>query len=269
VHLLLTRFNTAVSFAPAAKRLDPDWLTGRLGLFERYCFPSVASQRNAEFKWLVFFDAASPKWFREKIAAFGPLVTPIYIDGPATDQVIAKMVIQTGFVSSPYLITTRLDNDDAISTDHLASVQRAFHKQDREFITFPLGLQSFHGHLYGVYWPSNPFLSLIEKVGDNAPPTTVLCVAHDRLGAKNKSRRVLTSSKWLQVLHGSNVANVLRGWPRLNSRSHPKFSVAWPEEPTADSMAARIHFSAQRLIVRAGNMAAKAAVRRKTEFDSP
>ena len=46
--------------------------------------------RNSE--WLVFFDAVSPAWFKERIATFEPLVTPIYIDGPATDEVIARKV---------------------------------------------------------------------------------------------------------------------------------------------------------------------------------
>src|ERR1700676_2294534 len=98
-HLLLTRFNTAVNFAPFAKRLETSWLIARLELFERYCLPSVAGQRGAEFRWLIFFDAASPGWFKEKISTFEPLVKPIYIDGPATDEVIARRVVKTGLVS--------------------------------------------------------------------------------------------------------------------------------------------------------------------------
>jgi hypothetical protein len=269
VHLLLTRFNAAMDFAPSPKRLETKWLTARLALFERYCLPSVAGQRGTEFQWLVFFDAESPAWFKTKISTYEPLVRPIYIDGLATDEVIVRKVLETGLVSSPYLVTTRLDNDDAISDDHLASVQRAFRRQDREFITFPFGLQSFHDHLYNVYWPSNPFLSLIEKVGDNGQLTTVFCVAHDRLGEANRSKRVLRSSKWLQVLHDSNHANALRGWPRLSSRSHPRFHVVWPEKPAADSIVSRLRFSAQMYLVRAGNLMTKITARRKIECDSP
>jgi hypothetical protein len=266
-HVLLTRFNTAVNFAPSAKRLQVDWLTARLALFQQYCLPSVAGQRGAEFEWLVFFDAESPEWFKEKIASFEPLVKAIYIDGPATDEVIARRVVETGLVSSPYLVTTRLDNDDAISIDHLASVQNAFRRQDREFITFPFGLQSFNDHLYNVYWLYNPFLSLIEKVGDNRDITTVFCVAHDHVGRENNLRRVLKSSQWLQVLHSSNLANALRGWPRLGSRSHPYFQVLWPEEPEADSISRRLRFSARAYMNRA-TLAAKARAQRKVQKDS-
>jgi hypothetical protein len=266
-HLLLTRFNTAVNFAPSAIRLDADWLAARLALFERYCLPSVAGQEHAEFQWLIFFDAASPGWFKEKIATFSPLVKPIYIEGAATDEVIARKVLDTGLVISPYLITTRLDNDDAISKDHLASVQKVFRQQDREFITFPFGLQSFRGHIYSVCWPSNPFLSLIEKVPDTQKVTTVFCVAHDRVGCANKLRRVLRSSQWLQLLHSSNLANSLRGWPRLNSRIHPSFRVDWPEKPSADSFADRLRFAGRAYITRTG-LKVKATTRRKIRKDS-
>jgi Putative rhamnosyl transferase len=262
-HLLLTRFNTAVDFAPSPKRLDPNWLTARLALFEQYCFPSVAGQESADFQWLVFFDSASPVWFKERISTFEPLVKPIYIDGPATDEVIARRVVETGLVTSPYLISTRLDNDDAISKDHLASVQNAFHQQDREFLMFPLGLQSFHGHLYNVYWPSNPFLSLIEKPSKNGQVTTVFCVAHDRVREHNNCRTVLRSHQWLQVLHDSNLANALRGWPRVNSRFHPSFRVAWPKQPIVDSIATRLRYAGQGYIARAGKLIAGTAVRYK------
>ena len=65
-HLVLTRFNTAVGYAPSAKRLDSAWLRTRLAMFERYCLPSMAAQRGAAFQWIVFCDAKSPEWFREQ-----------------------------------------------------------------------------------------------------------------------------------------------------------------------------------------------------------
>jgi hypothetical protein len=259
-HLLLTRFNTALQFAYSPVRLNSEWLHARLALFQRYCLPSVAGQRNAEFHWLVFFDAESPQWFKEKVASYEPLVEPIYIDGLATDEVLARKVAERGIETSPYLITTRLDNDDAISRDYMASVQLAFRGQNREFISFPFGLQSFRGHLYNVYWHSNPFLSLIEKVGQSGNITSVFCVAHDRVTERNSLKKVLSAPRWLQVLHGSNLANVLRGWPRLNSLSHPNFNVAWPEMSEPDSLGIRFRFFAEVCGVRADRMVKKLGV---------
>ena len=163
-HLVLTRFNTATDFAPARMGLQTEWLASRLSLFEQYCLPSIAGQRGADFQWLVFFDAESPDWFRKKIEAFRPMITPMYIEGEASDAVIVDSIKAAGLVKTPYLLTTRVDNDDALAKGHLARVEHAFKEQQREFLEFPFGLQLFRGHLYNVYWPSNAFLSLVEKV---------------------------------------------------------------------------------------------------------
>jgi hypothetical protein len=260
-HLLLTRFNTATDFAPSRLGLQTEWLAARLKLFEQYCLPSVAGQKGADFHWLVFFDAASPAWLRDKVAAYGPLLTPIYVDGEATDQVIADLVLATGLVTSPYLLTTRLDNDDALASSHMARVEGAFNYQEKEFVEFPFGLQIYRGHLYQVYWPSNPFLSLIEKVQSGNRFTTVLCVPHNRVRSAGPVKTIWGSAQWLQVLHGSNLLNALRGWPRLRSRRHPGFAVRWPEAPGTDSIVNRVGFSAAGYSTKANKLAGKLATR--------
>ncbi|HEY5213610.1 MAG TPA: glycosyltransferase [Acidobacteriaceae bacterium] len=248
-HLILTRFNTAVDFAPPATGLDDAWLKSRLLLFERYCLPTVAAQRHATFKWLVFCDAASPAWFKEKMSSYGDLVSPLYIDGPATDEVIARSVAAAGLVSSSYLITTRLDNDDGLGRDHLRLIQRAFKQQDREFLVFPLGLQLYRGRLYHCYWKSNPFLSLVERVKGDGYFTTVLCVEHDRVRTTGKVRNIISAPQWLQVIHGSNLLNVLRGWPRVSRRALTAFSIPLANEGS-DTIATQLRFSTAAFITR-------------------
>ncbi len=175
-HLVLTRFNTILSFAPPPQRLQRDWIEQRLAPFEQYCLPSMAAQRDVEFTWLMFMDAESPDWLREKMQSYAPLVVPVWIDGPLTDEVIASSIAATGLVRTPYLITTRIDSDDAFASNHLALVQSAFAKQERQFLDFPFGLESYRGHLYNRYWPSNSFISLIEKVqSETALPLSIAC----------------------------------------------------------------------------------------------
>ncbi len=248
-HLILTRFNTAVDFAPSAKGLDDEWLKARLLLFERYCLPTVAAQRNVTFRWLVFCDAASPAWFKEKMSSYGELVSPIYIDGPATDEVIARSVAATGLVSSSHLITTRLDNDDGIGRDHLRLIQGAFKQQDREFLIFPLGLQLYRGRLYHCYWKSNPFLSLVERVKGDGSFTTVMCVEHNLVRTAGKVRNIISVPQWLQVIHGSNLLNTLRGWPRISRRGPSAFSIPFPKEGP-DTVATQLRLSAASFFTR-------------------
>jgi hypothetical protein len=256
-HLILTRFNTAVGFAPSARGLDQDWLKARLLLFERYCLPSIAVQRGASFTWLVFCDAASPEWFKHKMASFGTLVSTVYIEGPATDEVIAWTVAATGLVSNPYLITTRLDNDDALGKDHLKLIQRAFQWQEREFLLFPFGLQSYRGQLYNVYWKSNPFLSLIERVQEDGTFTTVMCVEHNRVRMAGKVRSIIYAPQWLQVIHGSNLLNTLRGWPRISSRDPSAFSIHWDEARESDTIVAQFRYSVAALAERGKKLGEK------------
>ncbi len=242
-HLVLTRFNTAVGYAPSSRRLESGWLRSRLELFEQYCLPSMAAQREARFRWIVFCDMHSPDWFREKMASFQPLVTPFYVDGWLTDERIGSSIAEAKLVQTPYLITTRLDNDDALASGHLTAVQGAFREQEREFVEFPVGIQSFRGHLYTVFWLSNPFLSLIERVGQGNQFTTVCCVRHDQVRSAGKIRSLVRTPQWLQLLHEDNLGNTLRGWPRLKSHTHPDFEVLWPLTKASDSLSQRVMFA--------------------------
>ncbi len=248
-HILLTRFNTSVGFAPSQNGLDRNWLEARLILFERYCLPSVATQVCSNFKWLVFCDEDSPKWFKERMAAYGELLLPVYIAGPATDHVIARSVVTSGIVSSQYLITTRLDNDDAIGADHLRLVQQAFMRQIRTFLVFPFGLQLYRGQLFNTYWQSNPFLSLIEKVSTEGLFTTVMCVEHNLVRTAGEVQCIFSVPQWLQVIHGANLQNSLRGWPRLSRREPSAFRILSLKE-VSDSMLTRLCFSTKALIAR-------------------
>jgi hypothetical protein len=261
-HLLLTRFNTAIDYAPSAKGLNEDWLRARLLLFEQYCLPSVAAQRTAAFTWLVFCDAASPGWFRHRMESYSPLLSPVYIDGPATDQVLACSVREAGVVATPYLATTRLDNDDSIGRRHLQIIQEQFHHQDREFLVFPFGLQLFREQLYNVYWRSNPFLSLIEKVQPGNSFTTVLCVAHDKVHSAGKVRSITSRPQWLQVIHGENLLNTLRGWPRFSRALPEDFPIHWPDGVYAELIAEQLELSAKSFLARGKKLAGKFMDRR-------
>ena len=248
-HLLLTRFNTSLEFSPSLKRLDRKWLEARLILFEQYCLPSVVTQSCPNFKWLVFCDADSPKWFKEKMDAYGDLLLPVYIEGPATDQVIARSVATAGIVSSQYLITTRLDSDDAIGANHLRLVQRAFKRQSRTFLLFPFGLQLYRGQLFNTYWQSNPFLSMIERISTDGSFTTVMCVEHNLVRTAGEVQCIFSVPQWLQVIHGANLQNILRGWPRLSRREPSAFRNLSLEQVSA-SMLTLLSYSTMALMMR-------------------
>ena len=143
-HLILTRFN--VRWAPASE-LSESWLQHRLDLFRRHCQPSVAGQTATDFRWLVFIDHASPPWLRTAIEACEPA------EVVECDQVFSPDVASS--LVAPHarrghdLITTRLDNDDAIAFDFLERLgDAATPTAELAFINFNNGLQLSEGRLY-------------------------------------------------------------------------------------------------------------------------
>ncbi|HOF39809.1 MAG TPA: glycosyltransferase [Candidatus Hydrogenedentes bacterium] len=209
-HFILTRFNVRERPSDTQLVTDPQWLNHRIILFEQFCFPSVKAQTCANFRWLVFFDEATPDEFKERFQAYHLEFSnfePIYLTEHNPDTV-TQAVRQRLAPDTPFVITTRLDNDDALCRDFIQRVQTEFHHQDAEIINFPFGYIWFKGRLYLYRDSSNPFTTLIEKNGDFS---TVLARWHTRLSEIAPIRQAKGKPAWLQVVHGKNRKNRVRG----------------------------------------------------------
>lgn len=126
-HLLLTRFN--VKCNATGLGLDQAWLNHRFELFDQFCYPSVYSQSNQHFKWLVFFDTETPEFFKEKVNKFShwenfiPVYTDlIFKDDGNFPEELRKKITRYINPESEYLITTRIDNDDVICKQYIAMI---------------------------------------------------------------------------------------------------------------------------------------------------
>ncbi|SDB79882.1 Putative rhamnosyl transferase [Raineyella antarctica] len=205
--------------------MGEDWLRYRLAFFWDAAHPSVAAQRDADFTWLVMFDDRCSDAFRqdvEELAADGVFV-PIWTHEPFWDDRFASHVAARS--TAPYVITTRMDSDDAIAVDFLASVQRQFEHQDLLFVDFVRGLQiDRRGWVYRHDQLSNPFLSLIERRPSDAPPRTVfLASQHPRARRYAPVREVKAPPMWLQVIHDANIANLVNGTRVSPSQANDRF----------------------------------------------
>lgn len=246
-HVILTRFNVATNYADPGKGLEEEWLRHRVELFMKYCWPSIQAQREKRFHWLIFCNADSPAWFKQHMDGLTHGCTPVYVQGLINNQVYGRAIQERGLSTAPYLITTRLDNDDALSKTYVSLIQRSFKPTEQEFLLFPLGLQLFREHLYGLCWLDNPFYSMVEKVASSGELKTVLCCRHGDIYTTAPVRRLWRNSQWLEVVHGKNVSNSLRGWPKLASRSHSNFSMLPADGVPPDSLWDRAMFSAERI----------------------
>src|SRR5690606_22980542 len=118
-----------------------------------------------------------------------------------------------------YLITTRIDNDDAFNIKAIEYIQDHFAHQDLLFLNFPIGycLKDRTNQLSLNGSKSNPFISLIEKVTwKNQEPIvrTVRCMNHSHLSQIGTIKQIAVKTPmWLQVIHDLNIVNKLRGKP--------------------------------------------------------
>ncbi|MGI6460291.1 MAG: glycosyltransferase [Candidatus Hydrogenedentales bacterium] len=209
-HFILTRFNVRERPNDTQLVTNPQWLNHRIILFEQFCFPSVKAQTCTNFRWLVFFDEATPDEFKDRFQAYHrdfPNFEPIYITEHNPDTV-AQAVRQRLAPDTPFVITTRLDNDDALCRDFIERVQAEFRHQEAEIINFPFGYIWFKGRLYLYRDPSNPFTTLIEKA---EPLRTIVARPHRKLAELAPIRQAGITPAWLQVVHSSNKRNRLRG----------------------------------------------------------
>ena len=213
-HLVLTRFNVRWHNASNVTGISDRWLTERIQLFETYCYPSLYQQTNQSFKWLVLLNSQSPDWLKEKMSDYAQWrnFVPIYLDVPLLPEEIgcpAELISAISAQVPPshtHLITTRIDNDDAISKDYIQRVQDCFSGQDSQGIVFPIGYQLFNGCLYVECSIGNHFSSLIETYRPDSFKT-VLAKPHSRLRELTTVQQIWARPTWVEVIHGDNLGN--------------------------------------------------------------
>jgi hypothetical protein len=212
-HLMLTRFNVASPGREQAIRLKPGWLDGRFELFRKLCLPGVASQTRQDFDWFIFFDEQTPDRYRDEIARlqaiypFHAEFTPLF----EMEQIVPHL-LQRG-ESAEWLLTTRLDSDDVLAIDHVSRLRELVETPKHQVINFRRGailsIKSDQPQLYRVEDEANPFASLMEPL--TAEASTIWAAKHEDIERIGAVRQVDGAPAWLQVVHGGNVSNRVKG----------------------------------------------------------
>jgi len=123
-HFLVTRFNVRLPFGGRVN-LDPRWLDHRHALFERFCLPAVTGQSTKAFRWLLLCDARTPEPHRSRLEGYERVSNAeiIWVDDEVQAGLRAAVAARLGH--GTHVITSRLDNDDAICRDFVERVQEA------------------------------------------------------------------------------------------------------------------------------------------------
>lgn len=205
-HFLITRFNYGWLDNVAKSRTGtavntPQWLEERVRLFETFCLPSVLGQTCQDFTWVLQFDPQTPV---EILDRYKTTSNVEIIQEPIADY-FAQVKRE-----KPFLLTSRLDNDDALHQSYIEAVQSCFAEKtqllDSRGLQFDRSRDRFHTD--GRRKPNSPFLTLIEKL--DGDPKTVHYADHAKMRRHFPARR-LKQRLWCQVVHETNLLNRIRG----------------------------------------------------------
>ena len=222
-HFILTRFNLQTNFWDKDKNrkevLDDSWLKVRIELFLKFCLPSVVGQTTKNFSWFIFFQKGTEKDLSEVLEQLEKydFIIPVFCENYEGFRENKGKIISKYLKSeSEFLISTRLDNDDAIAKDFVEKVHGVYYdNKEKEFvIDFPWGLcldVNQSPQLSAYKHVSNQFISFVEKTHKGKEPRTVLSHEHYAWQKIAEFISIEEKNMWLQVSHDRNITNRLEG----------------------------------------------------------
>lgn len=218
-HFILTKFNLGLYTEPVidktGKPLRADrWMEHRLQLFAKYCFPSITNQVNQEFTWLLLLDPKTPAKYLSTLQNYKKNYPRIRLCiGGWFDHHLKQLLKK----DTAFLITTRLDNDDALHRKAINYIQKSFAEDKCQLVGFPLGYHLAGKQLYLNKSGSYSFLSLIEKarrINGELKIKTVRCPQHLQFYKSSPIKLLRPDTPmWLQVIHDRNLVNQAKGRP--------------------------------------------------------
>lgn len=216
-HFILTRFNLLIF--KKDKEGNPvrtaEWFEHRFSLFEKYCLPSIENQTSKIFEWIVLFDSSTPDRFQEKVNKYKEQCSqliPVYVSpkgGQYFAQIFRDEVVKR--LHCQRVITTYLDNDDALDIHLIEDIQRrAAALLDGTFISYDKGYQLFtdYNYVMRIRYPRNHFLSVIEEAGVGVK--TIYGYGSHYYISKIpdvKIEHVKNQPMWCEVIHEKNMGN--------------------------------------------------------------
>lgn len=225
--VLLTRFNFNLPEFRKVGGLVSDtqyreWLDKRNELFLDVCMKSVLAQVQKPTAWLVGFNGAETESVSPVLKAIErhDWIKPVFqMNNESPLEVIRNEMKTLVSVSTRYVCTSRLDNDDALAIDYFKSLMEAVQgimsaeQEIPRWITFPFGVQ-WDGRTCRLFpQNNNAFISYLEDADRvrSGLARTAYAVNHSKLFGNEAVNQVISyKPMWLQNVHSSNVSNKAR-----------------------------------------------------------
>ncbi len=208
-HYILTRFNAGLYGPNPWKRADPQaWMDHRMRLFTTITLPSMAGQSCQDFTWLVLMDRRTPERYVRELERFACPTMKLIFEQP--DHPDWRQGLSPGRYD---LMTTRIDNDDALYRDAVKDIQDAWRARSQTqakpwLIVFPFGLilDLADRRMWVMEYWFNNCLTLVEDLQDSG---TVYRWQHCQIPGEVPRLCIQEKPYWLQVVHSQNVLNAI------------------------------------------------------------
>ena len=245
-HIIITQFN--LKNIGVGSTLNPtewiEWNEYRFQFFEKYTLPSLLNQSVDNYTWVLFFDKDTPasckhyitKWEKESN------IEVAFYDGVDDfNENYTKLILE---LSKDYewIITSRIDNDDAFHYKSIEAIQNNFIERDKVLIYLASGyvFDIKTKLLSHYYYFKSPFMSIIEKNDKNNflgvyryihtkwpnSKFSIYKMILRKLGLKSKGTTIFLVDYpyWVQYIHNNLQNTFYRGVPVLGARNMKDYS---------------------------------------------
>jgi hypothetical protein len=177
-----------------------------------------------EFEWIVLFDSTTPERFKEKINTYQkecPQFIPVFVEpenGRYFAEIFREQIVkrlcskENQNENEKRLLTTYLDNDDALNVRFVEDLQqRALSAADGTFFYYDEGYQLYtdYNYMMKIHYPKNHFVSVVES----GNPATLKGIfgygGHFHIDKIEgvKIERIKNQPMWCEVVHEKNMIN--------------------------------------------------------------
>ena len=220
-HFILTRFNLKLWWKEDKNHQSiqtKEWLEERFRLFETYTWPSIKAQTCQDFKWICLFDKDTPEIYKKRIQRLQQeydSFLPYYCGEKETklfQSYFRHLVYKNADKSQNELLTTYLDNDDAIHKDFIKDIQtRAKNLKFNTIISFQYGIQYYEEMNIAVRIPykNNHFLTYYERLTEQIKTVwgfwhfSIFKYPHIAIELINNKH----NPNWIETIHQGNIDN--------------------------------------------------------------
>jgi len=141
-HMIFTRFSLRGIFPQTIGRidpLDPEFLQLRISLIKMISLPSILSQTDQNFAWIIIIDPELPSEWRKIVEEITSSKDRSHVVEYCGNELASKTdwVKHLVLPETDYLITTLLDDDDSLPVTYVEQLKNRVVKTEQNLGEFP------------------------------------------------------------------------------------------------------------------------------------